>query len=111
MCSQAVSVAVGCSDHNLITLTRKTKMPKSGVRIVYRRSYKKCNACLFVSDVEDLKWSEVYKENDANIALKIFMDRFVKLVDQHAPLRKRSVKGSCALWIDDELRSLMQGHS
>ena len=28
-CSKAVSVALGCSDHNLVALTRKTKMPKA----------------------------------------------------------------------------------
>ncbi len=107
LCSQAVSVAVGCSDHNLIALTRKTKMIKSGVRIVYRRSYKRFNPDSFVDDVQDLQWSDVCLVNDVNIAMKNFMDKFVKLVDKHAPLRKRSVKGSSALWLDDELRYLM----
>ena len=36
-----------------------------------------------------------------------FMGKFMKSVDEHAPLRKRSVKCGSALWLDDELRSLM----
>lgn len=32
------------------------------------------------------------------------MDKLVRLVDEHAPLRKRSVKGSSATWTVDELR-------
>ena len=107
LCSPAVSAAVGCSDHNLIALTRRTKMIRSGVRIIYRRSYKRFNPDLFVNDVQDLQWSDLCQVNDVNIALNIFMDKFGKLVDKHAPLRKRSVKGSSAPWLDKELRSLM----
>lgn len=60
LCSQVV----GCSDHNLIVLTRKTKMPKYRVRIVYHRSWKRFYADSFGKDVKDLKWSVVYQEND-----------------------------------------------
>lgn len=60
-----------------------------------------------MNDVKDLEWSDVFQENYVNIALKHFMDKLVKLVDKHAPLRKRSVKGSSAPWLDGELRSLM----
>ncbi len=53
LCSQTASVAVIGSVHNLIASTRKTKMPESGVKIVYHRSYKGFNAIsvvnLFVS--------------------------------------------------------------
>lgn len=32
-CSKAVSVAPGCSDHNLVAIIRKTKIPKAGSKI------------------------------------------------------------------------------
>lgn len=34
-------------------------MPKSGVRVVYRRSYERFNPDSFVNDVKDLEWSDV----------------------------------------------------
>ena len=57
----------------------KQKCPRLGVRIVFQHSYKTFDADLFVNDVKDLNWSDVCQENDATIALKIFMDTFVRL--------------------------------
>ena len=37
-CSKAVSVALGYRDHNLVALTRKTKIPKAGPKVIYLRS-------------------------------------------------------------------------
>ncbi len=92
LCSKAVSVAVGCSDHNLIAITKKTKIPKSGTRFVLSRSYKRFNKDLFINDVQSVQWTEVCQEKDVNVALNTFMDIVNKLIDKYAPLTKRSVK-------------------
>ncbi|MGL5507016.1 MAG: endonuclease/exonuclease/phosphatase family protein [Paraclostridium sp.] len=107
LCSKAVSVAVGCSDHNLIALTKKTKIPKLGSRIILSRAYKRFNQDLFINEVQSVQWSEVCQENDVNIALNTFMDIITKIVDKHAPIIKKSVKVKNAPWLDDDLRSLM----
>lgn len=107
LCSKAVSVAVGCSDHNLIALTKKTKIPKSGARILLSRSYKRFNQDLFINEVQSVQWTEVCQEKDVNKALNIFMDIINKIIDKYAPLRKRSVKTKNAPWLDDELKCLM----
>ncbi len=50
LCSKALSVTVGCSDHNLIAITKKTQTnPKSQTRIVLSRSYKRYNKDLFIN--------------------------------------------------------------
>ena len=36
---KAVSKSIGCSDHNIVAISRKTKVPKAGPNIVYKRSY------------------------------------------------------------------------
>ncbi|XDV11531.1 hypothetical protein PO909_000447 [Leuciscus waleckii] len=108
LCSHVISVGVGCSDHNLIITTKKTKLPKFGARIVYRRSYKTFDPNAFVEDVERSTWSVVCDEEDVNASLRIFMDRFVKIVDKHAPIRKRSIKGNNAPWLDAELKFIMR---
>ena len=36
---KAVSRSIGCSDHNIVAVSRKTKVPKAGPNIVYKRSY------------------------------------------------------------------------
>lgn len=37
LCSEALSVPVGYSDHNLVVLVRKTKVPKAGPTIMFLR--------------------------------------------------------------------------
>jgi len=32
----------------------------------------------------------------------------VEIVDKHAPIRKRSIKGNNAPWLDTELKSIMR---
>ena len=50
---KAVSKAIGCSDHNIVAISRKTKVPKAGPNIVYKRSY---NAFCSASHVVDGLW-------------------------------------------------------
>lgn len=96
---QAVSVAVGGSDRNLIALARKTRMVTSGGRSVYRTSYKRFNADTFRNDVKDLQQPIGCQGNGVNVALENFLDKLVKLVDS---LQKMSVKGSSAPWLDSD---------
>ena len=63
-CSKAVSVALGCSDHNLVALTRKTKIPKAGPKVIYRRSYRGFNQDSFVDEIKNVQWLEVCSEDD-----------------------------------------------
>ena len=42
-CSKAISVSVGFSDHNIVAVTRKTKVPKLKAKIILTRSYKRFN--------------------------------------------------------------------
>jgi hypothetical protein len=40
LCSEAVSVPIGYSDHNIVAISRKAKVPTAVPKIVYKRSYK-----------------------------------------------------------------------
>lgn len=46
------------------------------------------------------------EQQDVNIALKTFMDKLMEVVNKHAPLRKKSVRGNSTPSVDSELRSL-----
>ena len=72
VCSAAISVAMGFSDHNLIAIVRKTKVPKPGVKILRKRSYKHFNVNNYVDDVRNADWSEVFSLQDPEEALKTF---------------------------------------
>ena len=47
LCSKAVSTPIGCSDHNIVAISRKDKVSIAGPKILYKRSYKIfcCDLC------------------------------------------------------------------
>jgi hypothetical protein len=51
ICLKAVFKAIGCSDHNIVAIYRKTKVPKAGPNIVYRRTYNKLCSDSYVVDL------------------------------------------------------------
>ena len=72
-CSKAVSVPVGFSDHNIIAVTRKTKVPKLKAKIILTRSYKRFNEDSFVDEISSIDWNMVCSEDDPEAALELFM--------------------------------------
>lgn len=106
-CSKAVSVPTGCSDHNIIGVTRKTKLPKCGSKIIHKRTYRYFNQEEYVNEIQSADWSEVYNECNPDSALNRFMNMLMKIIDKHAPLRKRTVRNRCAPWLDSNLKELM----
>lgn len=39
LCTKVISIPIGCSDHNLVVIVRKTKVPKAGPKIVLKRLF------------------------------------------------------------------------
>lgn len=72
---------------------------------MYRRLFKNFNPSLFVDEV---KSSAALQKEDVNASLNIFIDTLRKIVENHAPLRKRSIDFNSAPWLDEELMSLMR---
>lgn len=106
-CSKAFSVEVGFTDHNLVVLSRTTKIPKGGNQIINKRSYKHLKKEVFVGEVQQVNWSIVCKEKNPEIALNVFMKLLMEIVNKHAPFRKFTVKSKSAPWLDKEILDLM----
>ena len=108
LCSKSVSIPVGFSDHNAVAITRTTRLPKARPKIICSRSYKRFNEDTFLAELQTIQWDDLHIINDAEVALKMFMDHFMNVVNRHAPIRKFTVKSKCAPWLDDELKQMMQ---
>lgn len=107
-CSGAVSVAMGCSDHNLIAIVRKTKLPKPSPKILFKRVFKNFKADCYVEEVKTLPLSRVQLETkNAEKALDIFDDLFMPVVEKHAPLKKFTARSCRTPWLDNELKEHM----
>jgi hypothetical protein len=68
ICLKAVSRSFGSSDHTIVAISRKTKVPKVGINILYMRSYKKFCSDSFVVDVNNICWSVVCNEEQPDAA-------------------------------------------
>lgn len=84
LCSKAISIPVGCSDHNLVAIGRTTKVPKEGQKIILKRIYRNFDESLYYRDVSRIDWSTVFQEQDSNRALKVFNDLLLSIIDRHA---------------------------
>ena len=91
LCSKAVSVPIGCSDHNIVAISRKAKVTTVGPKIVYRRSYKRFCSDSYVDDVKNICWSDVIEEHP-DAALDEFMKLLLPIIDKHALVKKLTVR-------------------
>ncbi len=101
-------IPVGYSDHNLIAYVRKTKVPKAGPKVVFRRSVKSFCVEAFLEDVKNLGWESVLVKQDPDDTLEGFNTLFLQVLEKHAPLRKYTVRSKRSPWLDSELRNLMK---
>ena len=97
---------MGFSDHNIIAITRKTKIPKCQVNIVQKRMLKKFIPERLLADVGDIDWTDAYAAEEPEASLNDFMESFMKMVDKHAPMREWIVKNRPAPWPNETLKSL-----
>ena len=108
LCSKALSIPVGCSDHNLVVMVRKAKLPKSGPKIVYRRSMKNFNEVEFIESVKNTCWRGVLEQDNPDDALDNFNTLFLHNIELYAPMRKNTVRNFKSPWLDTELRESMR---
>lgn len=107
LCSKAISIPVGCSDHNIVAIGRKTKVPKCGQKIIQKRMFKYFNENNYYNEVRNIDWSTVLQEEDPNTALNVFNSLLMSIIDKHAPVKKRTVRNVTSPWLDQELRQYM----
>ena len=107
MCSTPVSVPVGFSDHNCVAFSRKTKLPRACPKIIMKRTYRTFNEDNFLNELGNIQWDGVCTIDDVDTSLNLFMDLFMRIVNNNASLKKFTVKAKSAPWIDTELKSLM----
>lgn len=66
----------------MVGVTRKTKLPKGGSKVVYCRTYKHFNQELFISEIQAVDWSGVCGDDNPDSALDKFMVTFMKTVEK-----------------------------
>ena len=102
-CFQNTSVfETGMSDyHGLVITVMRSHLPRLKPKVIKYRSYKKFDAKNFLSDVKVAKFDVV---DDPEQAYDNLTCTFRKLVDKHAPLKTKVLRGNSAPFMTRELK-------
>ena len=94
------------SDHELIGAIRKINCSKFVPRKIRTRSF----AHFHVTGYKDLKnasWYQVYNITNPNTAWNKFKQILVSIIDKHAPLIEKQVRGRNCPWLTHEIKRNM----
>ena len=95
------------SDHYLVYAVLNFKAPKPLPTYVISRSYKNYDSESFVNDLAQVPWYENSLIDDAGEMVKHFNEKFLEVLERHAPVRKRKVRNRQCPFLDQEIKELM----
>ena len=78
-------------------------------KTIFCRNYKNVDKEKFVKDVKTGDFS--FSNNDPNKNYSVLSDTFLKLLDRHAPLKKKKQRGNHAPFISKEMRKAIYTRS
>ena len=88
---------IGVSDHYPICCTwskKGVKIPKVGHSHLTYRSFARFDESEFLNDLNNAPFDKVYNHTDPDEALATWYSVFLKVLDKHAPQKKRRIKYS-----------------
>lgn len=80
---------INISDHYLVYVTLKLKVLKLPPKYIISRSYKCYDPVSFTDDLKRIPWNETMSIDDVNAKLDHFYAHLFRVLDLHAPIRKK----------------------
>ena len=101
-------LATGFNDHEMIFGIRKVSSRfRREQKIIKIRQLKHYNAEKYREDLRKVDWESIFEHEDVNIMSLDWEQKFLSILDRHAPYRQRKIKNSYAAYIDKDLRHKM----
>ncbi|XP_068757812.1 uncharacterized protein [Montipora capricornis] len=94
------------SDHFLVYALLNLKLPKPPPSYICARTYRNYDAAEFNDVLSRVQWDQIYFTDDVNEKLKYFNDRFLKIFDQHAPIKNMKIRNRQCPFINEEVKHL-----
>ena len=94
----------GSSDHKLIFAVRHSKVKFSKPRIIMKRCYKNFDPALFLAEVRNISWWEVYSCENVESAAELFTNKLNNILNKMAPVKKFQVRSNYAPWMSDQTK-------
>ena len=97
-----IFIVVGLSDFRLVLTVLRSSFKKLPPKEITYRSYKNFTQKHFLRDLDRrLIQGEIYK--NCNDPYKKLTEIFFEVLDKHAPLKKKKVRGNNAVFMSKEL--------
>ena len=100
-------IHLGISDHSLVFMTRKVHHDRFCPRTIEMRQFKHFQKNKFLSDLEQMPWSNVDLCSDPNDMWHEWKQMFVSCMDKHAPRKLKRISKKRAPWITKGLLNKM----
>ena len=102
------SLQLGMSDHDLIYIIRKQRLPKSKVKVIDSRSMKHFNQDAFLADLMTTPWNMAFIFDGIDDVWGHWSKLFNVIVEKHAPCIKKRVRSNQLPWINIEIKKSMR---
>ena len=86
----------------------KSWCPKGHIEDIEYRSFKGFDENAFIQNLKNVPWHIVDDESNVSDAVLTWNKLFTEVVDSHAPLKKRRVKGTTAPWMNNKIAEAMR---
>ena len=97
------TTGTGLSDyHKLISTLFKSKAPKLKPKVIFYRNYKKFDKKSFLHNIPNKNFP--MSSNDPNINCKSITENLLEVIDKHAPLKKKLVRGNQAPFMNRDFQ-------
>ena len=113
-CSEKIThsgvLHLGISDHSLVFMTRKSKMERSRVhKAIQFRSLKNFCKADFLADLAEIDWKAITgPADDPNKSWQNWKSCLMSVIDKHAPIRHKRIRGKKCPWISHEVLQKMR---
>ena len=105
---QCSNIVRSVGDHNIVGATMRLKGTQSYPQEVLKRHRKNFSAAQYNTEIENIDWSDLYSEEDPNLAYNIFEETIGKILDNMAPFKVYQVRNHYNSWLTDETKTLMR---
>ena len=106
--SQVNTMFWGGSDHKMIFATRHAKLPNKIPRYVKKRSFKNFSSFDFCEEMSKVSWFDIYQCEDIDTAVQLFTDRFIRVLDNHAPMKIFQNRTNYSPWLSVDTKELIR---
>ena len=98
------NLQVGISDHDLIFVVKKQKLPRPKATTIDFRSIKNLDQNASLSDLKNVPWNSSYIFENIDDIWSHWSGLFKQVLDEHVPVKRIQLRNNQLPWINPEIQ-------